>query len=168
MFSCVWSPDGKRLAAVQGPISSDVVMISNFWGRDQACPNYDRLAEARLAAAPLAVRKGSAFPGREKTNQPPPRRPDSVYRGGAEEEKTGRLGRKGAAFPHSGAAEPHGVPRFPANLDSRAWPCAPTKRRLAAAIQGACGAVKRCVADGPAPTPTKLTHCSFHSAIFAM
>jgi hypothetical protein len=30
----------------------------------------------------------------------------------------GKLGRKGGAFPHSGAAEPHGVQRFPANLDS--------------------------------------------------
>ena len=30
----------------------------------------------------------------------------------------GKLGRKGGAFPHSGAAEPHGVQRLPANLDS--------------------------------------------------
>ncbi len=30
----------------------------------------------------------------------------------------GKLGRKGGAFPHSGAAEPHRVRQFPANLDS--------------------------------------------------
>jgi hypothetical protein len=31
----------------------------------QCCPNYDPLAEAQLAAPPLAVRKGCAFPLRD-------------------------------------------------------------------------------------------------------
>ena len=34
IYSFAWSRDGKRLAVVHGPISSDVVMISNFRGRE--------------------------------------------------------------------------------------------------------------------------------------
>ena len=34
MYSFAWSRDGKRLAVVHGPITGDVVMISNFRGRE--------------------------------------------------------------------------------------------------------------------------------------
>jgi hypothetical protein len=62
---------------------------------------------ACYAASPLTMRKGSAFPWSEDTNQSPPRRLKGEPSGGAEEEKTREMGRKGGAFPHNGAAEPH-------------------------------------------------------------
>jgi Tol biopolymer transport system component len=34
IYSFAWSRDGKRLAVVHGPVSGDVVMISNFRGRE--------------------------------------------------------------------------------------------------------------------------------------
>jgi len=34
IYSFAWSRDGKRLAVVHGPTSRDVVMISNFRGRE--------------------------------------------------------------------------------------------------------------------------------------
>jgi hypothetical protein len=34
IFSFAWSRDGKHLAVVHGPVTSDVVMISNFRHRE--------------------------------------------------------------------------------------------------------------------------------------
>jgi len=68
-------------------------------------------------AACYAERLGLSVTGeRPPTSSAPPGR--LRLPGGAEEEKMGNRGRKGGAFPRSGAAEPHGVRQSSANLDS--------------------------------------------------
>ena len=44
--------------------------------RSKGCPNYDPITEGRPAASPPALRKGCAFPLREATDKPDPRRPE--------------------------------------------------------------------------------------------
>ena len=49
-----------------------------------------------------------------------------------------KRGRKGGAFPHSGAAEPHGVRQFSANWDSLGSRTAPTVHNSFGEIAESC------------------------------
>ena len=73
----------------------------------QACPNYAPVAEERRAAAPLAVRKGCAFPLRESTNEPPPRRLEGIaFQAARRRREWVLMSRKGRAFPQSRGRSP--------------------------------------------------------------
>ena len=100
---------------------------------------YPKLVQITVPPLPDDLRlrrllcgKAPPFRGVRTPTNPLPAAWKGSLPGGGEGEKMGKRGRKGGAFPHNGAAEPHCARQFSANWDGLGFtpPCGGVKPPL--------------------------------------